>query len=311
MSERPEAASAALPVGVLILAKDEEVNLPDCLHSVLGWAAQVIVVLDPTTRDRSRGVALGLGAEVVEHSFTNYAEQKNWALGELPWRHEWVLIVDADERVSPDLRRDVETVVTTNPSVDAYAVRFRFIFYGRWMRHSWYGTWIVRLLRLGRARYEARGVHEHVMVDGPLGYLKGDLIHDGMKGMDDWIAKHNRYATAEAHAQLNSPDRSVEGRFFGTRIQRRRFLKEQVWRRLPFRPLWLFILLYFVRLGFLDGRLGLRFCLMHAVFESFVTAKVWERRVASNLLVPTYYRRQLADHLTRHPAEARYYREEQ
>ena len=301
-------SEARLPVGVLILARDEEVNLPDCLHSVCGWADQVFVVLDPRTRDASREVARELGAEVIEHSFTDYAEQKNWALDELPWRHEWVLIVDADERVSPELRQEIEQTLSQPNPRNAYAVRFRFIFYGRWMRHSWYGTWIVRLLQRGRARYEHRGVHEHVVLDGPLGYLKGDLIHDGMKGMDDWIAKHNRYATAEADATLKEQGvDTFRGRLFGSRVERRRFLKERVWKRMPFRPLWLFFLLYVLRLGFLDGRLGFRFCVMHAVFESFVTAKVWEQKLASRGVVPNYYRGHLASYLKGHPDEGRYY----
>jgi hypothetical protein len=302
------AAERRLPVGVLILARDEEANLPDCLHSVAGWAEQVFVVLDPRTRDGSREVAQAWRAEVAEHPFTNYAEQKNWALAELPWRSEWVLIVDADERVSPKLRASVEKALSDPRPKDAYAVRFRFIFYGRWMRHSWYGTWIVRLLRRGRTRYECRGVHEHVLLEGPLGYLEGDLIHDDAKRMDDWITKHNRYATAEAEAHFEGSDSgALRGRLWGSPVERRRFLKERVWKRLPFRPLWLFLYLYVVRLGFLDGRLGLRFCLMHAVFESFVTAKVWEHALLTRGPVPNYYREHLASHLEQHPEERAYY----
>jgi glycosyltransferase involved in cell wall biosynthesis len=292
-----------VPVSILILARDEEANLPDCLHSVCGWAQEVFVVLDPRTTDRSREVAEARGAKVVEHLFEGYAAQKNWAIENLPWTSGWILIVDADERVSPELRQEIEVVVQDAAPKSAYAVRFRMVFYGRWMKHCWYGTWIIRLLRRGKARYEMRGVHEHVLVDGPIGYLHGDLIHNDFKDLDAWIAKHNRYATLEAEeAVMGSDGGHLEGRLFGTRLERRRFLKERVWKRLPFRPLWLFIYLYFFKLGFLDGRLGLRFCLWHAIFEAFVTGKVWEKRLLAKGPIPNYYMKEVEAYLAKHPA---------
>jgi len=161
-----------------------------------------------------------------------------------------------------------------------------------------------------RARFELRDVHEHLAVDGETGYLTGDLIHNDFKDMDAWIAKHNRYATLEAGeiARAGGGLR-LEGRLFGSRVQRRRWIKDRIWNRLPFRPLVLFFYLYVVRLGFLNGRLGMRFCLMHAIFDAFTTAKVWEERWVRKHPVGNYYREILAREVARHPAERAFYPE--
>ena len=302
-NSRPASDRARLPVAVIIIARDEEANLPDCLHSVTGWASEVVVILDPRTTDRSREVATASGARVVEHPFESYARQKNWALENAVGACPWTFILDADERVSPELREELASVLADERAKDAYAVRFRFIFYGRWMKHCWYGTWIVRLFRRGKARYEIRGVHEHMIVDGELGLLQKDLIHDDSSGLDAWIAKHNTYATLEAEHGDGGGD-ELHARPFGTKVERRRFLKDKIWKRLPLRPLWLFMYLYVVRLGVLDGRLGLRFCLWHAIFEAFVTGKTWEKRLLAKGPVGNYYRVAVERYLLEHP-EAR------
>jgi hypothetical protein len=296
-----------LPIGVLILARDEEANLPDCLHSACGWAERVVVVLDPRTMDRSRTVAEAAGAEVVEREFDTYSGQRNWALTQVQWGTPWILIVDADERVSPELVEELGRIASSADSKVGYALRRRFIFYGRWMRHCWYSSWDVRFFRAGMARYEERQVHEHMIVDGPVGYLQGDLIHNDFKGLDDWISKHNRYATLEADEISVAKDGAMRGRLLGTREERRRFLKERIWVRLPFRPLWLFLYLYIFKLGFLDGTLGLKFCIWHAIFDAFITGKAWEKRLAASEPNSNYYRAELDAYIARHPeARAQY-----
>jgi glycosyltransferase involved in cell wall biosynthesis len=297
-----------LPIGILVIARDEEANLPDCMHSVVGWAEQVVVVLDPRTRDRSREVAAGAGAEVVEHPFETHARQRNWALDQHSWRTPWILVVDADERISPELVEELRAIVSSPQAFATYAVRKRFIFYGKWMRHCWYSAWDLRLFRLGSARYEERPVHEHMIAEGRVGYLRADLIHNDFKDMDSWIDKHNRYATFEA-SEMNreAGENRVRGRLFGSWTERRRYIKDVIWNRLPFRPLFWFLYLYVWKLGFLDGRLGLRFCLMHGIFDAFVTAKAWERRFLGASPPPNYYRREVADYLRRNPETAARY----
>jgi glycosyltransferase involved in cell wall biosynthesis len=292
------------------VARDEELNLPDCLHSVRGWARQVVVVVDSRTTDRTREVAAAGGAEVHEHAFETFAAQKNWALSTIRWQAPWLLIIDADERVSPELRDEIQAVVSGTEPKAAYAMRFRFIFYGQWIRHCWHSTWIVRLFQLNRARYETRGVHEHMIVDGSFGLLQSDLIHNDFKDMDAWIAKHNRYATLEAE-ELARPEQNalLRGRLFGDPLERRRFLK-RIWNRLPLRPAWLFVYLYVFKLGILDGRLGFRFCLMKAIFDAFISAKAWEQRQLAAGPPPNYYRMMLDRYLVQRPEARAYYQPE-
>lgn len=299
-----------LPIGVLVLVRDEERNLPDCLHSVSGWAAQVVVMVDSRTRDNSRSVAINAGAEVHERPFDTYAGQKNWALDHVNWRGEWILIIDADERVPPELVAELAQIVDDPNALEGYAVRKRFIFYGAWMKHCWHSSWDLRFFKRDKARYENRKVHEHMQVDGRVGYLKADVIHNDFKDLDSWIAKHNRYATLEADEIVEyRKDGHFQGRLFGSKLERRRLLKERLWAHLPFRPIWLFLYLYFLKLGFLDGALGLRFCVWHSVFDFFITGKAWERRFVERHGVPNYYRRVLNDHFRHNPEARRFYRE--
>ena len=308
MIASPPVATKKLPLSIFIIARDEEVNLPDCLHSVCGWAGQVVVVLDPRTTDRTREIARAFGCEVVENLFENFSQQRNWTLDHAGLRHDWIFVFDADERVSPQLRRDIARVVNDPAAKSAYAARKRFVFYGRWIKHCWYGPWTVSLFRSGKARWERREVHEHLIVEGEIGYLPGDIVHNDFKDMDAWIVKHNRYATLEAAEIIRDAtgDR-LAGRLFGTRVERRRWIKDRLWNRLPFRPLWFFVYLYVVRLGFLDGALGFRFCLMHAIFDAFITSKVWEARWIARHPATNYYRDLLGTELTAHPDERAFY----
>src|SRR5262249_28335449 len=141
----------------------------------------------------------------VQHPFVHYADQRNWALDHLPFRHPWVLFLDADERVTPELRREIEGIVIAAP-VDrprGYYVNRRFIFLGRWIRHAgWYPSWNLRLFQRGYGRYEARAVHEHVVLDGAAAYLRYDLLHDDQRPLEAFIARHNRYSTLEARARF-------------------------------------------------------------------------------------------------------------
>src|SRR5205085_2266369 len=186
------------PVSVLVPTLDEELNLPDCLAS-LDWADEVFVI-DSFSRDRTLEIARAHRAQVVQHAFESYSRQKNWALGALPLRNDWVLIVDADERVTPELRREIERELTA-PLYDGYYLNRRFIFLGRWIRHAgWYPSWNLRLFRRQLGRYDDRDVHEHVVLNGRIGYLREDLLHLDRRGLETFISRHNRYSTLEAAA---------------------------------------------------------------------------------------------------------------
>jgi glycosyltransferase involved in cell wall biosynthesis len=277
------------PLSALIPTLNEEVNLPDCLES-LAWADEVFVV-DSFSTDRTVELARERGAQVVQHAFENYSKQKNWALDTLPFTHDWVLIVDADERVTPELRREIEHVLA-DPSraADGYYLNRRFIFLGVWIRHAgWYPSWNLRLFRHRLGRYDQREVHEHVVLRGRSGYLGADLLHDDRRGWEAYVARHNRYSSLEAAARLKAErDTSDRARlplsWRASPVQRKRFLRERVWPAIPAKPAALFIYLYVVRRGFLDGHAGLALCVFHAFQEFMVGLKLAElRRLSSQL----------------------------
>jgi glycosyltransferase involved in cell wall biosynthesis len=276
------------PVSVLIPTLNEELNLPDCLAGV-AWADEVFVV-DSFSHDRTVEIARARGAEVVQHAFEGYSRQKNWALDTLPFRNEWVLIVDADERVTPELRCEIERVVGPggDANSDGYYLNRRFIFLGTWVRHAgWYPSWNLRLFRHRLGRYDNREVHEHLVLNGRAGYLKADLLHADQRGLEAFVARHNRYSTLEAtarwKAESNAPDRArLPVSLLASPVQRKRFLRERVWPSLPAKPVVLFIYMYLLRRGFLDGRAGLALCVFHAFQEFMVGLKLAELRRLSS-----------------------------
>jgi len=269
------------PVSILILTYNEEIHLDGLFASIRDWSDDIWVV-DCGSSDRTQELARAAGANVAEHAFENYAAQKNWALKTLAFKHEWVLLLDADERVPQDLRDEINDVVSRDGAgFDGYWMRYRLMFYGRWIRHcGWYPTWILRLARRSKISFEERAVDEHPFVDGKTGYLEHDLIHESLRDMEYWIAKHNRYSTLNANiyhdlSRGEGVNRIVP-RLFGTQAERKRWLKEKVYARLPGKALAMFLYMYVFRLGFLDGKQGFVFCVMHAIFQEFNVVKIWE-----------------------------------
>jgi glycosyltransferase involved in cell wall biosynthesis len=269
-------------LSVLVLTRDEEKNLPRCLASVR-WAEQIVVV-DSFSTDRTPDIARAHGAELVRHPFESYARQRNWALETLAWRGDWILILDADEAVTPDLREEMETRLADDPAEAGFYVNRRVYFLGKWIRHcGWYPNWSLRLFRKGRAHYDDRPVHEHLAVRGPVAYLRGELVHDNRKGLTAFLEKHNRYASLEAAARL------AEDRRRGLLASlpdlmspplRRRTLKRELWPFVPAHPLAFFLYSYVLQRGFLDGPTGLFFCLLMSAHELNIDLKMRELRQA-------------------------------
>lgn len=268
-----------------MIARDEELNLPHSVGSVREWADRVWVI-DSGSADRTVEVARSLGAETVHRPWLGYARQKNWALDELPLQSDWILVLDADESVTPDLRTalcDVARRPVDSVAEAAFHVNRHFVFLGGRIRHcGYYPSWNVRFLKRGRARYEERDVHEHMVVDGPVGFLPGELEHNDRRPLEHHIAKHNRYSTLEARAILAQERFGHAGglpaRLFGGPLERRRWIKRHVYPRLRARFLFRFLWMYFAKLGFLDGATGLRFCLFISAYELQIEQKLIEMR---------------------------------
>ena len=272
-----------VPVSIIVPTYNEERNLNACLQSV-SWAREIFVV-DSFSQDCTEDIAKAHGTRFFQHTFANYAAQKNWALDNLDISQEWVLILDADERVSRELAVEIANVTQTNdPDCPmAHHMNRRFIFMGRWIRHcGWYPSWSVRLFRRGKARYEERPVHEHMVIEGSAGYLEHDLIHEDKRGLTAWLARHNKYSSMEAQARWQAKQHpgstGLRSRWHGSPIERKRAIREQIWPWMPSKPLLWFLYLYLLRLGFLDGWQGLTFCLLQGIQEFHVGLKLRELR---------------------------------
>ena len=268
-----------MSVSVLVLTLNEEVNLPGCLQS-LAWSDD-IVVLDSFSSDRTVEIAKAAGAKVVQRAFDNWSAHQNWAVCNIQFKNPWVYYSDADERVPPDLAQEIQSVTADAARQEvAYGVRFRNMFMGRWIKHSClYPTWVVRLFRPEKIRWE-RAVNPVAVIDGPKGLLRCHFEHYSFtKGMTEWFAKHNRYSQQEAEEIMASMGRKLDllGTISSDPVRRRKAWKQLAY-CLPGRPLLMFFYLYFVRLGFLDGRPGLKYCLLRTMYERMIDFKVMELR---------------------------------
>jgi glycosyltransferase involved in cell wall biosynthesis len=255
----PENAESKPDVTVAILTLNEEANLPQALRSVCGWAREVVVI-DSGSQDRTKEIARSFGARVIENPFKDYSTQRNFALQGAGIETEWAFFLDADEWMPSQLRDEICTVVSSSPQEDGFLLRFRLMWMGRWVRRGYYPTWLLRLVRRSRASCEARAVNEHLVVEGRVGHLRADLIHEDRKSLTEWAAKQVRYA--EAEARLLCAERSdATMPPLSTQAGRKRWLRDKVWVRLPpvARAFVYFGYRYVLRLGFLDGLAGLSF----------------------------------------------------
>jgi glycosyltransferase involved in cell wall biosynthesis len=270
-------------LAVIILTRDEEENLPYALASVLGWAAEVWVV-DSHSTDLTAHVAKQRGARVVAHEFAGYPAQRNWALRSLPLGPEWVLFLDADEAVTPELRSELAAVLAAPPAgIAGFHVKRRFIFLGRWLRHGgYYPVWLLRIMRHRLARCEERGVDEHLLVEGPTARLHADLLHEDRRPLERWIERHTRYARSKADDLIRSAAGEMPARWgSGTQAERTRWWYERVYRRGPLglRAFGYFLYRYVLRGGFLDGREGFVYHSLQAFwYRLLIDAMVFDAR---------------------------------
>ncbi|MBL7774674.1 MAG: glycosyltransferase family 2 protein [Saprospiraceae bacterium] len=283
-----------LPVSAIILCFNEEKNLPDCLASIREWIDD-LVVIDSGSTDQSVAIARAAGARVFEHPFENYSRQRNWALQHIELPHEWVLHLDADHRVLPDLRQTLEHIFskTIDPAIDGFMVSRRTIFLGKWIRFGGhYPVYHTVLFRKHRGYCEDKLYDQHFKVAGKTQKLQGDILDIVTESLDTFTRRHNHWAALEAGAltQQHTPEklRLVQARLFGSPVQRRRFFKS-LYEGFPLfvRPALYFLYRYFLRLGFLDGRRGLIFHVLQGFwFRFLIDAKVYELRRAQKHLPP-------------------------
>jgi len=258
-------------LAAILLTKDEEQDLPACLDSLQGLACEIFVV-DSGSTDRTVEIAKNRGARVLEHDFFNYASQFNWALDNIGTQTDWILRIDADERVSPMLRSWFgDTLPRLSPEVTGVLLPRRIRFLGHDIR--WgdsYPVWLLRVFRRGCGRCEDTWMDEHIILShGSVVKAHGDLIHEIPKSLADWSRKHIWYAERECKEPLRAG--SEDGELRG-QAAAKRWLKQNLYYRSPLflRAFAYWFYRYFFRLGFLDGKAGLTYHFLQACWYRFL-----------------------------------------
>jgi len=263
-------------ISVLILTKNEEQDLPDCLKSV-AWSDD-IHILDSMSTDKTSEIAENFGAKVTPRAFDGYASQRNFGL-RLPFKNQWLMILDADERITPSLASELRDFAKSGlENVAGARMRRRDIWWGRWLKHAQISPFYVRLVRVGRAHYE-REINEVLVVDGDIVDLTQPFLHYPFsKGIDHWISKHNTYSRMEAEVVAKGlfikPNWKIA--LFGSDFGERRIHQKAIFYGLPARPFIKFIYMLIVRRAFLDGWPGVRYAILQAIYEYFIVLKTKE-----------------------------------
>lgn len=309
--------SEKIRVSVMIPAKNEERNLPDCLASVK--RADEIFVVDSGSTDRTEKIAEEYGAKVIQFKYNGeWPKKKNWALSNLPFKNDWVLIVDCDERIPDQLWQEIKEAIQ-NPDCTGYYIKRKVIFFGHWVRYGGrYPDWNMRLFQHKKGRYEKlvksvpntgdNEIHEHIVfpkdveefdesfesggdqleveVKPNVGYLETDMLHKDNRDFYQWLERHNRYSNWEAQVYLNIiEDKKYTEKIFANLDKffkkgpiKTRILKKIWVRWVPLKPIVRFIIFYIFKFGFLDGRVGLIYALLMSQYEYDIGVKLYELR---------------------------------
>lgn len=279
-------------ISVLILTRNEQQDLPGCLQSV-SWSDDVHVY-DSGSTDETVNIAKEFGATITIRTYGesrkafggDEAGHRNWGLQNIPFKYSWVFVIDADERMTPDLVHAVEAAVVSPGAYVAFRVQRRDFFLGTWLKHVQASPFYIRLIRPEKIRHE-RLINTVSIPDGPVDQVSGYLDHYPFsKGIGHWIDRHNSYSTFEAQQIISN--RQVGERFSWVKaftakdFHLRRYHQKELFYRLPCRPLVKFLLLYIVKRGFLDGRAGFTYAVLQSIYEYFIVLKVRELETAAH-----------------------------
>jgi glycosyltransferase involved in cell wall biosynthesis len=265
-------------ISVLILTRNEEQDLPGCLESV-AWCDDVHV-FDSFSVDGTAEIARAHGVNFVQRKFDGYSSQRNAALDELPFRHDWIFILDADERPTPELVEEMRQRAGATPAgVCGFRMRRRDFFNGIWLKHAQISPYYIRLVRRGKARY-TREINEVLEVEGEVAVLNAPLDHFPFsKGIAHWVSKHNIYSTMEAEviaAGRSRSEASWKTALLGKDFHERRRAQKAIFYRMPARPLAKWIYMMFVRGAILDGKAGIAYANLQAMYEYMIVLKTRE-----------------------------------
>lgn len=280
---------AVLPVSVIVPVRNEAQNIRRCLTSLHG--AGEVYVIDSQSTDETARIAESLGAQVVQFKYEGvWPKKRQWALDELPLRFEWVLLLDADESLTPELALEIKRAIS-EPTADGYYIGLDLFFLGKRLRHSGATFYKLCLFRRGEGHFERRTlhrdlsacdmeVHEHVIVNGPTRRLNHRIVHNNVESLARYIQKHNEYSDWEAQvwSEPSNDQPKLQPIFFGSQAQRRRWLRKKFF-LVPGSSLFFFFYKYIFRFGFLDGVPGLIYCIFQGIQFFNIKAKLYETRL--------------------------------
>ena len=265
-------------ISIFILTHNEEIDIAACIESAM--VSDDVVVVDSFSSDRTLDIARQYPVRTIQHAFESHGKQRTWMLENVPIQHDWVYILEADERMTPELFQEC-IAATQSDKYIGYYVAERVMFMNHWIRHSTqYPRYQLRLFRHGKVWFTDYGHTEREVCNGDTSFLKETYPHHTCgKGFSRWIEKHNRYSTDEAIEtlrQLNQGQVDWLALLWGkSEVERRRALKN-LSLRLPLRPVLRFVYMYVGLKGFLDGRAGFTWCVLQAFYEYLILLKVWE-----------------------------------
>lgn len=288
-------ATPLLPISVIIPVRNEAHNLPRCLESLRSVGE--VYVIDSQSTDDTAPIARSHGAQVVQfHYAGGWPKKRQWAMDTLPLAYDWILLLDADEVLTPELAAEIRKAIQ-DPRIDGYYIALQMHFLGRRLRHCGASFWKLSLFRKGLGRFECRledqdasmadmEVHEHVVVKGATRRLMQPLIHHNVESFSRYIQKHNEYSNWEARVWMESLSKNSRNRneediqpsLWGSQAQRRRWLRRH-FLGLPGSPIFFFLYKYVLNLGILDGVPGLIFCTMQGIQFFHIKAKIYELRI--------------------------------
>lgn len=242
-------------VSIIVITRNEERNIRECLSTV-HWADEIIVV-DSGSTDHTVAAAREFSDKVFVRPWEGFGASKNFALSQA--RNDWVFWLDADERITPELAEEIQLSISGHSRHAGFSVPRKAFFLGTWIKHcGWYPARVIRLFRRGKGTFSNDRVHEKLIVDGPVGELKSDLLHYTDPSLEHYFTKFNRYTSLAAEDLAGTGRQTTVGRML-------------------LNPLWTFVRMYFLRLGFLDGMPGLILCMLSAGYVFTKYAKLWER----------------------------------
>jgi glycosyltransferase involved in cell wall biosynthesis len=272
-------------ITVIVPTKNEEKNLAYCLEPIYEWANKVIVV-DSNSTDKTAEIAAKYNAEVIPFTYKGgWPKKRQYVLDNYAFGTTWVLLLDADEILTPDSKKEIEAAIA-KADYDGYYLFFRMEFLGRMLIKSDPGLRKLSLFRAGKGGYEKRfeaqdnsmgdmEVHEHVIVNGKVGTLQQPIIHRNINSLSRFIIKHDEYSNYECRVHTEGAETDIKVRFWGTKEERRRYLKKKLIRN-PLAPIAYFFYLYFLKGGFLEGMAGFYYVLYQCIYLYFVSSKIYE-----------------------------------